>query len=196
MQITVVGTRASRALRVLWALEELGLPYEHVASKPRDARTREHVPSGRIPALIADGETLTDSVAIMTFLADAHGRLTHPAGTPARARQDAAANAALEMLDAPLWAYAQNAFALPDSDRVPEAKAAARAAFSRGAAAVAGMLHGPWAAGETFTIADILIAHCSGWSRLAKMDALPDALADHMARARARPAFGRAAAKD
>ncbi len=196
MQITVVGTKASRAMRVLWALEELGLPYEHVPSRPRDERTLAANPAGRIPALIADGETLTDSVAIMAFLADAHGRLTHPAGTPARARQDAATNAVLEMMDAPLWAYAQNAFVLPEADRVPEAKPAARAAFGRGAAAVAGLLDGPWLAGETFTVADILLAHCAGWSRIAKMDPLPDALADHMARARARPAFGRAAARE
>ena len=196
MQITVVGTKASRAMRVLWTLEELGLPHEHVASKPRDARTRAVAPDGRIPALVADGETLTDSVAIMTFLADAHGGLTAPAGTPARARQDAVTNAALEMLDAPLWAYAQNAFVLPEAERVAEAKPAARAAFGRGAAAIARLLVGPWATGEAFTIADVLIAHCSGWSRIAKMDPLPDALAAHMDRARARPAFARAAARE
>ena len=196
MKITVVGTKASRAMRVLWTLEELGLPYEHVASKPRDERTRAVAPDGRIPALIADGEILTDSVAIMTFLADAHGALTAPAGTPARARQDAATNAALEMLDAPLWSYALNAFVLPEAERAAEAKPAARAAFSRGAAAIAARLAGPWAAGEEFTIPDIVIAHCCGWARVAKMDPLPDALADHMARARARPAFARAAGRD
>ena len=196
MDLTLFGTRASRAMRVLWALEELGLPYEHVPARPRDAALRDVAPDGRIPVLVADGEALTDSVAIMTFLADAHGGLTAPAGTPARARQDAVTNTALEMLDAPLWSYAQNAFVLPEGERTPEAKPAARAAFARGAATVARRLVGPWAAGEDFTVADIVIAHCSGWSRIAKMDPLPDALADHMERARARPAFARAAARE
>lgn len=196
MDLTLYGTKASRALRVLWTLEELGLPYRHVPSKPRDAESRGASPAGRIPVLVADGAALTDSVAIMAFLADAHGALTAPAGTPARARQDALTLSALEFLDAPLWAYAQHAFVLPEAERVPEAKAAARAAFDRGAAALAERMEGPWAAGEAFTVPDILIAHCAGWSRVAKMDPLPDALADHMERARTRPAFARAAARD
>lgn len=196
MELTLIGTKASRAMRVLWALEELGLDYAHVPARPHDAAVREVSPGGRIPALVADGEVLTDSVAIATFLADAHGALAHPAGTPARARQDALTLAALEMLDAPLWAYALNAFVLPEAERAPEAKPAARAAFARGAAAIATRIEGPWAAGERFTVADIVIAHCAGWSRLAKMDPLPEPLADHMARARARPAFARAAERE
>ena len=32
----IIGTRASRALRVLWMAEELGLTYTHIPAKPRD----------------------------------------------------------------------------------------------------------------------------------------------------------------
>ena len=35
MQYTVIGSAKTRAARVLWMLEELGQPYEHVAAAPR-----------------------------------------------------------------------------------------------------------------------------------------------------------------
>ena len=38
----VIGSRASRGLRVLWMLEELGQPYEHVPAKPRSDEARSY----------------------------------------------------------------------------------------------------------------------------------------------------------
>ena len=83
---TVIGTTKSRALRVLWMLEELEQPYDHIPAGPRSDEARRHSPSGKVPALLVDGEAITDSVAIMTFLADRHAALTFPAGTVERAR--------------------------------------------------------------------------------------------------------------
>jgi glutathione S-transferase len=34
----VIGSTKSRAMRVLWMLEEMGLPYDHIAARP--GRTR------------------------------------------------------------------------------------------------------------------------------------------------------------
>ena len=45
-------------------------------------------PSGKVPVLIVDDTAISDSVAIMTFLADRHGDLTYAAGTIERAKQD------------------------------------------------------------------------------------------------------------
>ena len=69
----VIGMRASRAMRVLWMLEEAGLPYRHIPAKPRDADAAAANPSGKIPALRDGDAVITDSVAIMTYLADKHG---------------------------------------------------------------------------------------------------------------------------
>ena len=86
---TLYGSPSSRAFRVLWMLEELELPFEFVPSKPRSDEVLALNPSGKIPVL-RDGEAvLTDSTAILTYLADKHGKLTHPAGSVARAHQDA-----------------------------------------------------------------------------------------------------------
>jgi len=79
----------SRSFRVLWALEELGLPCElHLLPFPPRARAPEYLqvnPLGTIPAF-RDGELfMTESVAIVQYLATRHqpNELVVPAADPA-----------------------------------------------------------------------------------------------------------------
>jgi glutathione S-transferase len=82
----------SRSQRVLWLLEELGVPYE-VKRYERDAKTMLAPPSllaihplGKSP-VITDGEVvLPESGAIIEYLVDTYGngRLKPPAGTAQR----------------------------------------------------------------------------------------------------------------
>lgn len=84
----------SRSQRVLWLLEELGLPYE-IKRYQRDPRTmlapaelRQVHALGKSPVL-TDGElTLAESGAIVEYLVERYGngRLIPPAGTPERLR--------------------------------------------------------------------------------------------------------------
>jgi glutathione S-transferase len=84
----------SRSQRVLWLLEELGVPYE-VKRYERDAKTMLGPPSllaihplGKSP-VITDGEvTLAESGAIIEYLVDKYGegRLKPAAGSPQRLR--------------------------------------------------------------------------------------------------------------
>ena len=84
----------SRSQRVLWLLEELGVPYE-VKRYERDATTMlapaslmvVH-PLGKSPVITDDGETVAESGAIMEYLVGKYGggRLIPPAGTPERLR--------------------------------------------------------------------------------------------------------------
>ena len=83
----VIGTPQTRAFRVIWMLEELELPYELVPAPPRSEGVVAFNPSGKVPVLIDNGTPITDSTAIIQYLADKHGQLTHPAGTLERARQ-------------------------------------------------------------------------------------------------------------
>ncbi len=62
----LIGTRASRAFRVLWLLEELGEPYAHIPAAPGSDDIRALNPSGKIPARLVDDTVVTDSVATMT----------------------------------------------------------------------------------------------------------------------------------
>ena len=70
---TVIGGTKSRAFRVMWMLEELSQPYALNPAAPRSEEARKYNPSGKIPAIVDGDEVLTDSLAIMTYLADKHG---------------------------------------------------------------------------------------------------------------------------
>ncbi|MFN7131684.1 MAG: glutathione S-transferase family protein, partial [Myxococcales bacterium] len=72
--------------------------------------------------LIDDGVPVTDSTAILTYLADKHGALTHPAGTLDRARQDSLTQFLLDEFDAALWMAARHSFILPEELRLSAIK--------------------------------------------------------------------------
>jgi glutathione S-transferase len=92
--ITVHHLERSRSQRVLWLLEELGLPYELEQYK-RDPKTmlaprelREVHPLGKSP-IVTDGDvTLAESGAILEYLVERHGngKLLPKAGSPERLR--------------------------------------------------------------------------------------------------------------
>ncbi|HEX4234492.1 MAG TPA: glutathione S-transferase [Caldimonas sp.] len=92
--ITVHHLNNSRSQRVLWLLEELGVPYE-ITKYERDAKTmlappeltRVH-PLGKSPVVTDDAATLAESGAIIEYLLDKYsgGLLRPPAGTDDRRR--------------------------------------------------------------------------------------------------------------
>ena len=80
----------SRSQRVLWLLEELGLPYE-IKHYQRDAKTRLAPPElkavhplGKSPVIIEDGQIVHESGAIVDYLIRHHGngRLQPSVGWP------------------------------------------------------------------------------------------------------------------
>ncbi|MEO0401210.1 MAG: glutathione S-transferase [Pseudomonadota bacterium] len=193
----VIGTVKSRAFRVMWMLEELGQPYALVPAAPRSDEALEYNPLGKIPALL-DGDTvLTDSVAIMTYLADKHNGLTAPAGTPERARQDAMTCWLIDEMDANLWTAAKHSFVLPEKLRVPEIKPTLHAEFARTTDTFEKSLSaaGNFIMGDDITLPDLLAVHCLGWAFGAKYPPLSEPLKAYSKRLRARPAFRAAAGR-
>jgi glutathione S-transferase len=89
--ITVHHLNDSRSQRILWLLEELGLPYQ-IERYQRDAKTRLAPPElksvhplGKSPVITDDGRTLNESGAIIDYLIRRHGkgRLQPDPKTPA-----------------------------------------------------------------------------------------------------------------
>ncbi|MGB7319560.1 MAG: glutathione S-transferase family protein [Planktotalea sp.] len=187
----VFGSVASRAFRVLWTLEELGEDYTLTVAKPRDPVITAVYPAGKVPAMRVGTDILTDSAAIMTFLADKHNALTAPAGTLARAHQDAIMHAILDELDAVLWTAARHTFVLPEEQRVPAVKPSLMWEFNRNVDRLAKRITTPFAAGDTFTIADILLTHCLNWAVGAKFEHENAQIDEYANRMRARDAFKR-----
>ncbi len=187
---TVIGSVASRAFRVLWMLEELGLDYDHIQAAPRSAEVLSKNPQGKIPVLLDGADVITDSVAIITYLADKHGALTAPAGTIKRAQQDAMTNRILDEFDACLWSAARNSFVLPEEHRVPAVKDTLRWEFARSEAAlVRDMAAGPFLMGEEISVPDILLTHCLGWAITAKFGVSEPVLSAYLDRMKARPTY-------
>jgi glutathione S-transferase len=91
--ITVHYLEKSRAHRVLWLLEELGLEYDvKTYRRNKDYRAPESLkavhPLGKSPVIEDDGRIIAESGAITEYLVDAYGgeALRPPAGTGERLR--------------------------------------------------------------------------------------------------------------
>lgn len=194
----VIGGLKSRTFRVMWVLEELGLEYEHIAAPPRSAEVVAFNPAGKVPVLVSGGVPITDSVAIMTYLADKHGSLTFPAGTIERARQDSLTQFINDEFDALLWTAARHSFILPEEHRVPQIKPSLQWEFERSQHALIPRMaeDGPFLMGETMTIADILLAHCGNWAVNAKFPIVEDQLREFVSMMRDRPSFQRVMARE
>jgi glutathione S-transferase len=86
----VIGNKntSSWSLRPWLALRYAGIAFDEIGIDLRapDAKAQilRHSPSGKVPALLAAGHVIWDSLAILEFLAETH-RHTHPALWPRRA---------------------------------------------------------------------------------------------------------------
>lgn len=92
--ITVHHLEDSRSQRILWLLEELGVPYQ-VTRYARDPKTRLAPPElralhplGKSPIIEDDGQILAETGAVIEYLMDRYGdgRLIPPVHTPERIR--------------------------------------------------------------------------------------------------------------
>jgi glutathione S-transferase len=192
---SVIGTAKSRAFRVLWMLEELGEPYNHIPANPRSEGVVEFNPAGKVPVLVDDGTPITDSTAILTYLADRHGQLTHPAGTLDRARQDSLTQFLLDEFDAALWLAARHSFILPEEMRLSAIKNTLRWEFEKSQRTLVNRMgEGPFLMGDKMTVPDIILTHCLSWALGARFPIVEHELTTYLDRMRQRPAHQRASA--
>jgi glutathione S-transferase len=77
--ITLYGGPMSRAFRCMWMLEELGVPYEHIAfdhTKLELHKTPEYLamnPNGHVPTFLDGDVIMWESFAINLYLASTYG---------------------------------------------------------------------------------------------------------------------------
>ena len=90
--LTVHHLNNSRSQRVLWLLEELGVPYEIIryqrqASRFAPKELRAVHPLGKSPVITDNGNTIAESGAIVEYIVETYGnRLIPPPKTPERLR--------------------------------------------------------------------------------------------------------------
>jgi glutathione S-transferase len=214
--IVVHHLNNSRSQRVLWLLEELGLPYE-VKRYQRDPKTmlappelRAVHPLGKSPVITEDGVTVAESGAIIEYLIERHGagRMAPPPGTPERLRYTYwlhfAEGSAMSPLLMKLVFDRIESGPMPFFAR-PIAKAiAARVKSSFIEPNINAQLdymeaelgRTPWFAGAEFSAADIQMSFViEAAAARGGLDARRPRLMDWLTRIHARPAYARAIEK-
>lgn len=84
--IKIFGNRPQRVVRCLWALEELGLPYEQVSVADKASPSfRALNAAGKTPVLVDGDFRMTESCAINSYLSEKAGGALMPSGIEGRA---------------------------------------------------------------------------------------------------------------
>ncbi len=198
--ITVYGE--GRGFRVVWLLEEMGLPYrlrdvDLLAGVENDAEFLAVNPAGYIPALVDGEATMVESIAIMEYLTARHGpSLLAPAPTdpafPAYLQFLHLGEAGLMM---PMYMTRLSRVLAPESERNDwTAREGVEIFKSRLALVTRRLASAPYLAGDAFTAADISVAYTLIWVRRCKLFDLGELELAYIERLTAREGYKRAMA--
>jgi glutathione S-transferase len=191
------------SLASLIALEEAGVDYELVviSTAAGDQRKPEYLavnPKGRVPALVTEEGVLTETPAILAYLAQAYPKAgLAPADPWGFARMQAFNSYLCSTVHVAhahkhrgyRWATQESSFADMRAKVAENETECFRLIETE-------CLQAPWVMGEQFTVADGYLFTVAGWLEDDGVDVsqLPR-VREHFERVRARPAVGRALAK-
>lgn len=203
--ITLYGSGQARSFRALWALEESGLPFEYHHVKighPEEGGSRH--PSylalnaqGKIPTLIHNDLVLTESAAIVNYVASLvpEKQLLPVDDVAVRAKYDEFCYFVLSDLEQPLWTTGKHRFVLPEEHRIEAVFSTAQWEFKRSLKALEHLMGDRlYAVADGFTCADILLAQTISWAERFEFD-LPSVLIGYRDRLYQRAACKRALEK-
>ena len=173
--LKLYGTSKSRSARSLWALEELGLKYEHVPVEVAKAKSPEHLklnPNGHIPVLEDDGKIFWESMAINLYLAAKYGKAPFwPESHEDRGHAVQWSFWGMTEAEPHLIAILRNRMLLPPEQRNEQAAVAAVAAMQGPLKVLDDALKGrDHLLGKDFTIADLNLSSIMSFAMFAKLD--------------------------
>lgn len=197
--ITVYGGQTSRSIRVVWLLEEMGLPYRvrqvDMMAKEPDTEFLAVNPANYIPA-ITDGEvTMVESIAIMEYLLGRYGPtpLAPAPGDPAFPAYQQFLHLGEAGLATLMMVPVVSGFIAPESERDNWGARWALECIGRRMDIVRRRLaQSPYLAGDRFTAADISVSYALHLGGKHAGIALGDLERDYLARTQGRDAYKRA----
>ena len=156
----------TRSIRARWTLQELGVPFESVIVNQMTGEHRKPEflklnPAGKLPVLVDGDLVLTESVAIVLYLAEKHPEKGFiPRDLADRARLYKWLLFAATELEQPVWRIARHTAVYPPERRLPAEVALAQEDFKEMASiAEAHMTGREFVVGPTVTVADFVLAY-------------------------------------
>lgn len=184
----------TRSIRARWILQELDIDFEAVSV---DLPSRQHCgaeflelnPAGKVPVLVDGDLVLSESVAIVLYLAE-----KYPEGgfipTDPQLRADTYRWILFTVteLEQPLWRISKHTAIFPEEQRIPADVALARREFLPMAAVLENHMKGrTYVVGDSLTAADFIVAYTLDWANLDQLlGDCPD-LRSYLERMYARP---------
>lgn len=194
--LTFYTNPMSRGQIARWMLEETGAPYETVVlSYDGDMQSPDYLainPMGKVPAIVHDGQIVTEAAAICAYLADAFPEFALAPPTLSRA----AYYRWLFFAAGPVEAAVTNR-ALGFEVSEDRSRMAGYGNFDRAIATLEKAVAGSaWLCGDQFTAADVYVGSQVDWGLLFKSIPTRPVFEAYAARLRERPAYQRAKAID
>ncbi len=176
--IKIYGVSQSRAMRSLWAAEEVGAEYELVPTHfATDTKTPEFLainPNGRIPTLVDGDLVLWESMANNLYLARKFDGGLQPKSEADQARAVSWSIWGMTELEPDLMTTLLNRMMLPEDQRDAAAADLAEQQLARPLAVLNGALEGQrHLLGQDFTIADLNVASVLSLATLTGVDLAP-----------------------
>ena len=166
----------SRSIRVRWTLQELGVAFEAVtidlfAGEHRRPEFLMINPAGRLPVLIDGDAVLTESVAIVLYLAEKYPeKKLIPTDIWHRAQLNRWLLFTTTELEQPLWRIRRHTAVYPQDKRLPGEVALAAEEFAAMAKVLEEHLRGrKFVVGDTVTVGDFVLAHTLDWAKTARL---------------------------
>ena len=196
-ELTLYTTPFSRGTYAVWMLKECAAPCNIVALSADQLHEADDLavnPLGKVPALKAGGTILTETIAIITYLAEQfpEKNLIPAAGTAERGEFYRWLMFALHAE----YAFMDKRFGIPET---PERKySIGYGSFDEVVATLTKFLHGKeYALGDHFTALDLYLSGLIAWGIMrAQVLDMDSELGAFMKRHAARPAFAKAQALD
>ncbi|MGF7160158.1 glutathione S-transferase [Rhodoligotrophos appendicifer] len=164
------GLGPTRSLRARWALQELDAEFEFVTVNLRagEHRTPEFLrlnPAGKVPVLVDGDLVLTESAAIVMYLAEKFGdKGLMPTDMKERGQAYRWIMFAVTELEQPLWRMAKHTFLYPEDKRLPQDIALAKEEYAEMTAVLERHMEGrEFIVGDRISIADCVTAYVLDW---------------------------------
>jgi glutathione S-transferase len=192
--LKLYGTPPTRALRVVWLLNELGLEHElHPVDLMQDEHHQQDFLSlnaaARVPVLVDGNLVLTESAAIQLYLAEKYPQAGFiPETLEDRAQMYRWMFFLVTEVEQPLWRIARHTFVYPDEKRIPQdVELARQECLEMIEVLERHMSEREFMVGDRLSVADFNAAYTLDWANTDEMLASAPRLRDYLKAMYARP---------